>query len=115
MPQNAQTPIQISVINASTVLQDSDIAPVVDALQQQVTNDFLPAWGVNAELTFIPSGTTPPPGTWCLSILDDSDQAGALGYHDLPPDGLPIANVFPATDLNFRTSWSSTPTHQFLY
>ena len=114
MPQNPQTPIQISVINASTVLQDSDIALVVDALQQQVTHDFLPVWGVDAQLTFIPSGTPPPPGTWWLSILDDSDQAGALGYHDLTPDGLPIGKVFAGTDLKLGSSWSVTASHELL-
>jgi hypothetical protein len=114
MPQTAQTPIQISVINACTVLQDSDIAPVVDALQQQVTNDFLPPWGVNAQLTFVPSGTQPPPGTWWLSILDDSDQAGALGYHDLTPDGLPLGKVFAGTDLKLGSSWSVTTSHELL-
>src|SRR5207248_3422725 len=110
----AQTPIQISIINASTVLQDSDIAPVVDALQQQVTNDFLPPWGVNAELTFIPSGTPPPPGTWWLSILDDSDQAGALGYHDLTKEGLPLGKVFAKTDLTFGENWMVTFSHELL-
>jgi len=83
MPQLA--PIQISVINATTVLTDTEIHPVVEALQQQVTKDFRPVWGVDAELSFIPSGTPPPSGTWWLAILDDSDQAGALGYHDVTP------------------------------
>jgi hypothetical protein len=116
MPRIAQTqtPISISVINSSTVLQDSDITPVVDALQQQVSNDFYPTWGINAELNFIPSGKTPPPGTWWLTILDDSDQAGALGYHDLTPDGLPIGKVFAATDLKIGTSWSVTTSHELL-
>src|SRR5580704_7239638 len=94
-------PIQISVINASTVVTDDDVRPVVDAMQKQVTNDFLPAWGVGAQLTFVPSGNTPAPGTWWLSILDDSDQAGALGYHDLTPDGLPIGKVFAGSDLKY--------------
>ena len=114
MPQTAQTPVQISVINASTVLQDSEIKPVVDALQQQVTTDFLPPWGVNAQLTFFASGATPTPGTWWLSILDDSDQAGALGYHDLTPDGLPLGKVFAGTDLKVGNSWSVTASHELL-
>ena len=88
---------QISVINESTVLTDADVTPVVGALQQQVTNDFRPAWGGDAELTMIPQGTPAPAGTWWLVILDDSDQAGALGYHDLTPDGLPIGKVFAAS------------------
>jgi len=112
MPQTS--PIQISVINASTVLNDSDIRPVVQALQEQVTNDFLPAWGVDAELTFVPTGSAPPTSTWWLTFLDDSDQAGALGYHDLTPDGLPLGKVFAATDLKYGNSWSVTASHELL-
>ena len=112
MPQ--LTPIQISVINASTLLADNEIQPVVDALQQQVTNDFRPAWGIDAELAFVPSGATPPPGTWWLTILDDSDQAGALGYHDLTGDGMPLGKVFAGTDLKYGNSWSVTASHELL-
>jgi len=112
---NAQvTTTQISVINESTVLTDADVTPVVSALQQQVTNDFRPAWGTDAELTMIPQGTPAPAGTWWLVILDDSDQAGALGYHDLTPDGLPIGKVFAASDLKAGTSWTVTASHELL-
>jgi len=108
------TTTQISVINESTVLTDSDVTPVVSALQQQVSNDFRPIWGLDAQLTMVPQGTQPPSGTWWLVILDDSDQAGALGYHDLTPDGLPIGKVFAASDLKFGTSWSVTTSHELL-
>jgi|HubBroStandDraft_6_1064221.scaffolds.fasta_scaffold01464_10 hypothetical protein len=107
-------PIQISVINASTVVTDDDVRPVVDALQAQVINDFLPAWGVGAQLTFVPTGSAPPVGSWWLSILDDSDQAGALGYHDITPDGLPLGKVFAGTDLKYGTQWSVTASHELL-
>ena len=112
MPQTS--PIQVSVINASTVLNETDIRPVIQALQKQVTNDFFPAWGVDAQLTFVPTGSAPPTGTWWLTILDDSDQAGALGYHDLTPDGLPLGKVFAATDLKYGNSWSVTASHELL-
>jgi len=118
MPQipHAQlaTTTQISVINESTVLTDTEVIPVVAALQQQVTNDFRPVWGTDAELKMVPHGTPPTPGTWWLVILDDSDQAGALGYHDLTPDGLPIGKVFAASDLKAGTSWSVTASHELL-
>jgi len=105
---------QISVINESTVLTDAEVTPVVVALQQQVTNDFRPVWGVDAELKMIPQGVPATPGTWWLVILDDSDQAGALGYHDLTPDGLPIGKIFAASDLKAGTSWSVTASHELL-
>ena len=66
MPQltPAQTPtIQVSVINESTVLADTDVVPVVAALQKQVTNDFLPVWGTDAELKIVPKGAQPPTGS----------------------------------------------------
>ena len=46
--------IQISVINASTVLADDEIQPVVGALQKQVNNEFRSAWGIDAKLEFVP-------------------------------------------------------------
>lgn len=117
MPQltPAQTPtIQISVINESTVLADTDVVPVVAVLQKQVTNDFRPVWGADAELKIVPKGTQPPAGSWWLVLLDDSDQANALGYHDLTSEGLPISKVFAASDLKVGTSWTVTASHELL-
>src|SRR5580693_2865799 len=105
---------QISVINESTLLTDAEVSPVISALQQQVTNDFRPIWGIDAELTMVPQGAQPPNGSWWLVLLDDSDQAGALGYHDLTPDGLPIGKAFAASDLKAGTSWSVTTSHELL-
>ena len=47
-------------------------------------------------------------------VLDNSDQAGALGYHDMTPDGLPLGKVFAATDLQFGTQWTVTASHELL-
>jgi len=114
-PTHAQTPtIQISVINESTVLADTDIVPVVAALQKQVTNDFRPIWGTDAELTIVPKGTQPSSGSWWLVVLDDTDQANALGYHDLTTEGLPMGKVFAASDLKAGTSWTVTASHELL-
>ena len=114
-PTHAQTPtIQMSVINESTVLADADVVPVVAALQKQVTNDFRPVWATDAELTIVPKGEQPATGSWWLVLLDDSDQANALGYHDLTTEGLPIGKVFAASDLKAGTSWTVTASHELL-
>jgi hypothetical protein len=117
MPQtpHIQTPtIQVSVINESTVLADAEVVPVVAALQKQVTNDFRPLWGTDAELKIVAKGAQPPSGSWWLVLLDDSDQAGALGYHDLTSESLPLGKVFAASDLKAGTSWTVTASHELL-
>ena len=106
--------IKISIINASTVLTDAQVQKVVPALQTQVHRDFYPAWGVDADLTFVPKGSKPAKGTWQLVILDNSDQAGALGYHDLTKDGLPLGKVFADSDLQYKLQWSVTASHELL-
>src|SRR5207247_10285081 len=106
--------IKVAVINASTVLKDADAGRAVPALQAQVHDDFAPAWGVDADLVFIPRGAAPPAGAWWLTILDNSDQAGALGYHDLTDQGLPLGKVFAGTDIQFGSEWSVTASHELL-
>lgn len=94
--------------------KDSDVKPIVAALQQQVDNDFGPAWHTGAQLEFVPSTEKPPSGAWVVAVLNDSDQAGALGYHDLTPDGLPLSKVFAGTDRQYNQKVSVTISHELL-
>jgi hypothetical protein len=104
----------IAVINKSTVLDDAAVAAVVPDLQVQVHRDFAPAWGIDADLRFIGAGQRPPGGAWWLVVLDDSDQAGALGYHDLTNQGLPLGKVFAGSDLKAGYTWTVTASHELL-
>lgn len=106
--------IKVAVINASTVLTDDQINSAVPALQTQVHRDLAPAWGIDADLTFVPQNTPPPSGSWWLVILDNSDQAGALGYHDLTQEGLPLGKVFAGSDLQGGYQWTVTASHELL-
>jgi len=106
--------IKIAIFNDSTALTDAQVDAIVDALQTQVSDHFAPAWGADADLIFVPKGKAPPPGSWWLTFLDDSDQAGALGYHDTTPEGLPIGKVFAKTDLDNHLSWTVTASHELL-
>ncbi|MDX6298589.1 MAG: hypothetical protein QOI51_2446 [Nocardioidaceae bacterium] len=106
--------IDIVIINASTQLTDDEVSAAVPALQTQVSRDFAPAWGMDATLSFVPTGSKPKDGAWWISILDNSDQAGALGYHDMTPDGLPLGKVFAATDSQYGLSWTVTTSHELL-
>jgi hypothetical protein len=106
--------ITVSIFNDSTVLTDAEVKKAADALQIQVSQHFEPAWGVDANVVFTPKGEQPPAGSWWLAILDDTDQAGALGYHDVTPDGLPMGKVFAKTDLDNHLSWTVTASHELL-
>ncbi len=106
--------IKISVINSSTVLSDDEVQAAVPALQKQVSRDFAPAWGVDADLTFIAKGHKASKTTWWLVILDNSDEAGALGYHDVTSEGLPIGKVFAGSDMQYGYNWTVTASHELL-
>ena len=106
--------IQIAVINASTTLADNVAQKAIPALQTQVHRDFAPIWGVDADLAFVEKGSNPPPGAWWLVVLDNSDQAGALGYHDLTSEGLPLGKVFAASDQQYGLKWTVTASHELL-
>lgn len=106
--------IKISVINQTTCVTDVQAQPVVAAMQVQVHRDFAPAWGIDADLVFVAKGQTPDPQSWWMVLLDDSDAAGALGYHELTPSGLPIGKVFCKTDIKYGLEWSVTASHELL-
>lgn len=103
--------IKIAVINKSSTVKDVDISRVVSALQKQVNRDFVPAWGIGCDLTIYPRNSTPPPTAWQLIILDDSDQADNLGYHQVTASGLPLGKVFARTA---QASWTVTASHELL-
>jgi hypothetical protein len=107
-------PVNIAIINESSVCTDDEIDSYVPALQQQVGNDFAPVWGVDATLTFVPRDGHRDPAAWLLGVFDDSDQAGALGYHDLTAQDQPLGKVFAASDRRYGQSVSVTISHELL-
>jgi hypothetical protein len=106
--------IFIDVLNESTEASDQMIIWLTAALQKQVSRDFAPVWGLDATLAFIPKGSTANPKHWQLVFLDNADQAGALGYHDLTATGLPLGKVFIRTTEQAGDAWSVTASHELL-
>jgi hypothetical protein len=106
--------IKIAFLNQSTVLKDAEVEAVIRPLQKQLDQDFSPVWGVNADLAFYPKGQTLPAGMWQIVVLDDTTQAGDLGFHDLTKEGQPQAKVFARTILNDNSAWTVTASHELL-
>src|SRR6266581_3514657 len=42
------------------------------------------------------------------------DFAGALGYHDLTKQGLPLGKVFAGSDMKLGYNWTVTASHELL-
>ena len=72
-PRTITPTIQISVIDESTVLTDAEVTPVVIALQQQVTNDFRPIWGID------------PNSRWSLRARNRLAEAGGSSFSTTRP------------------------------
>lgn len=104
---------QIAVINESDAISDAEIQNMLPAFTQQWNTDLKTVWGVDeAAFAFVPRGQAPAAGTWWTVFLNDSDQAGALAYHDLTNEGLPISKVFVKTLQADHASISVGATHE---
>jgi hypothetical protein len=106
--------VNLAMINACTVLSDAEIQKALPAFNKQLARDFAPIWGVESHIRFIGKGKTIPKGYWWISILDDADGAGYLGYHDLTPEGYPLGKAFAKTDIDNGYNWTITATHEIL-
>lgn len=104
----------IAITNESTVLTDDQVRSVIPALQKQVTNDFRAYWGVDASLVFLPKGEALTAGWWQIVVLDDPDQADALGYHELSSTGSPLGKIFARLDEQAGALWTVTLSHELL-
>jgi hypothetical protein len=104
------------LVNETTVLSDEDILPVKDALQIQLSRDLMMYWGKSSWLGFVGRNKPLPtdPSLWFLYLKDNSDEDGALGYHDRTPSGQPVGYSFVKTDIEEGASWSVTLSHELL-
>lgn len=103
--------MNVVITNASTVLNNDAVSAVVGALQGQANQDLAKAWGLEAIwLTFAPTGVKP--GGMAIVVLDTSDQAEALGYHDLTGAGAPLAKVFAKSCADNGEDWRTCASHE---
>jgi hypothetical protein len=105
---------RIAMMNESTTVSDEEVAAVMAALQIQVCRDLEPAWGINAELTFIPKHADVPPASGKLVIEDDSRHPEMVSYHTHTADGLPEARVSVGAAKQAQWRWTMSASHELL-
>ena len=72
----------IAVINQSTLVTNAQVDLMCQAIQVQLDLHVLPAWNMKAgSIKFYADATKVPGYAWVVNMLDNSTQAGALGYH----------------------------------
>ncbi len=101
----------IYIANQSSLVSAGVLAQAIAALQVQVWRDFTPAWGIYAQL--LPAAA-PPPGVEVINLLDNSDQADALGYHTVNAADKPVGYVFVKTTMQAGDAWTATLSHELL-
>lgn len=101
----------IACFNKAVTPLGVDFSALVAAMQAFVDQHVAPVWGTPAKLVkskgFVKSA-------WAIVFLDDADQPGALAYHDLTPDGLPVSKVFVRTTLKNHDPVSVSASHELV-
>lgn len=83
---------------SSPSLSDDDMAKIVEALNLQAPA-IAAAWSLPQNSHVVATVETVPTGAVKAYFLPTADEADALGYHDLDPEGDPYIRVFVDTIL----------------
>lgn len=112
----------IAVVNKSTLVPDAAFQQMVKACASQLWYHAAPAWGRVPQLVkAYPTEDAAPTGVTVILVMNDPDQAGALGYHTEDPQGRVFGRVFASPSLKAggtlttgETAVSATLSHEVL-
>lgn len=97
----------------------ADVLAMVPALQQQLDQDFLPAWAAHGATQVTVSAVdhdaipTLDPASWPIFLNRHSTDVGALGWHD-DEAGRIFGRVFVGDCLRYGVDWRVTLSHEAL-
>src|SRR5207253_9731795 len=101
----------IACFNRAVTPLGVNLDALIAAMQAYVDKHVAPVWGTPAKLT---KTTGFVPNQWAMVFLDDADAPGALAYHDLTPDGLPLSKVFVRTTIDNGDLVSVSASHELV-
>lgn len=91
----------IGLVNESTVVDALSAQIIAHACGHQLRYDAAPLWEAHAPaVVYYPDLKSAPDNADIITIFDNADQQGALGYHDETPDGRPYGKIFAKTVLD---------------
>jgi len=99
----------IACFNQAKTPLGVDFGKLCAALQAFLEKCFVPVWGTPAKV--VPASGFVK-GAWAMAFLDTADVQGALGYHDLTPDGFPLSKIFVKTTIDDEQKVSVTACHE---
>lgn len=116
----------IVLVNASTVLKDSDLTNIAPVLQTLFDRDFEPVWqtGLAFKVSLFNNGspikvhdeylqsTEHSNLSWPVYLFDTTDTPGAGGYH--LDQGVPFGKVFVKDAMDYGEAWSVDLAHEYL-
>lgn len=107
--------VMICVRNESTLCTDSDVLKWTIACAKQLREHAVPAWGIEMPAVyFAPDEAHVMPGFEVMYIFDNSDTAGALGFHDVDLLGRAYSKVFAKDTIENGGDVSVTLSHEML-
>lgn len=101
----------IACFNKATVSLGVDFDALIAALQVYVDKYVAPVWGTPAKLIKTRGFRK---GMWAMVFLDYAGRADAEAFHDLTPDGLPLAKIFVKTTLKAGDLVSVSASHELV-
>lgn len=103
----------VALIDRSTVASTGEVDALARALTIQCRHLARVGYPIAADVG-VYGHRDVPRGAWQLVILDDTDQVGALGYHDRNRDGRPVAFAFARTAAEAGLAWTVTVSHELV-
>lgn len=103
----------IYITNRSTLVTDADVRRWTAACARQIREHVAPAYGLKpVRVSFLSAASHAPAGAWVITVLDDADQAGDLGWHTEDASGRIYGRVFAGPCQEYGIEVSTTLSHE---
>lgn len=104
----------IVVIDVDAKIPLEERVAYARAQTRQILEHFAPFWGRVCGVRAATPDQPPRVGEIQLKLIDQPTVNGALGYHDVTPDGTPIAYVFTGLARSLGEEWTTIASHEVL-